>query len=673
MKTLLCLSIAMFLSIPAHVYAQEPGSGGGPLGIAPFILEKEPAGWQTPEEAEQAEVKRMNWFEKQMKIHSLAEKKSAFHGKSIASIQKRMKDQVEWNKNYTLQRFLEVVKQVEEIGYTVASYGEHLILQKDDSYIRYFDGRPTDIFNQLERDNYGNYHNVNIMNIAFLDSDQFVVNYTNTTSTHIMEYIKLDYDSVGAINYVKFDDAAYSSNITDRPSAYTTTTGAAEKTPAMELYVPDNTKEAKDLYEKIITQVIPTVEDLLTYTVQTAFSNISYYSLAQDNATGTVPGGVYGEKDSYDYTLTSTDAQDAPETGTVNNIQYYLLDKIHVAPMDEYWWHAQDATLINLHHYQEPREAGSHTISTRMGVTQEIDFYDAQYETVHNSLTGYRETYKINGTETGRFYYHDIGHDQYGRQASYTVEDNTYGQGYRRDYSGITYDTLSRITGYTMVETLEGTSTTYIYWNMTYNNLWQLTDYYYSINGVEHHRFDTTYNSYGLITSYTDVSIDNGITTTIYRYNTYNSNGLLSEYTQYELHQGNGITEFYYIWAGNITYNSIYAISMFDQVTIKDTNATTISDYASKIPAIVNALVFDGTTYVLNPLDLAAMGFNNTTTVYTDKWRGLDYFGVTESSAGSNYYTFSLGSFRGKLKNYSEALRTTTTSSDKTEMHTLQN
>ena len=671
MKVLFCFATIIFLLLSVCAYAQEPGGGGGPLGIAPFILEKEPAGWQTPEEAEKTEVKRMDWFEKQMKIHSLADKKSAFHGKSIASIHKRMKDQVEWNKNYTLQRFLEVVKQVDEIGYTVASYGEHLIRQKDNSYIRYFDGRPTDIFNQVGRDNYGNYHNVNIMNIAFLDSDQFVVNYDNTTTTHIMEYIKLDYDPIGAVNYVKFDDAVYSSNISDRPSAYTTTEGAVEKTPAMELYTPDSTEEAKDLYEKIITQVIPSVEDLLTYMVQTAFSNISYYSLAQDNATAATPGGVYGEKNSYDYTLTSADAPDAPETGAVSNIQYYLLDKIYIEPLDDLWWHAQDATLINLHHDQEPREASSHTVSTRMGITQEIDFYDAQYETVHNSLTGYRETHKMDGTETGRCNYHDIGRDQYGRQTSYTVEGNTYGQDYRRDYSGIAYDTLSRITGYTMIETLEGTTTTYVYWDMAYNNLWQLTDYYYSINGVEHHRFDIIYNSCGLITSYTDVSTDNGITTTIYRYNTYNSNGLLSEYTEYELRQGNGVTEFYYIWIGNITYNSIYAISLFDQVTIKDTSATTITDYASKIPAIVNALVFDGTTYVLNPLDLAAMGFNNTTTVYTDKWRGLDYFGVTESSAGSDYYTFSLDNFRGKLKDYSEVFRTTTTSSDKAEMHTL--
>lgn len=659
------LLVIIIICTFTSIYAQEKG----PLGIAPFILEESKEGYISPEEAKEIEASRKTWFEKQMAILSLTEKKSIFHEKSVANVYKRIKDQMEWNKNYTLQRFLEVAKKTEEIGYTVSSYGEHLILQKDGSYIRYYNGRPTDIFNLIERDNYGNYHIINIMNIYYEEGDEFVVNY-DTTSTHVMEYIKLEYDPIGAINYIKFDDAEYLANLPDRPSKYTITEGSVEKTPELKLDTPTDTETAKALYNRIVGSIIPAIESALVYKVTTAFSNIKYYTLAEDTATKDTPGGVYGEKLSYDYTIKSTDAPDAPETGTVSNIRYYLLDKIYIEPLDELWWHAQNASLINLHHDKEPKEASSHTVATKLGITREIDFYDAHYDS-YNSLSSYREVYKIDGTEVGRYYYHDISRDSYRRQIGYTVEGDTYGLSFTRTYSNIGYDVLSRITSYNMSETIDGTTTDYRWWDMTYNNLWQLTDYYYSVNGVEHHRLLITYNSYGLVSSFVDVSIEDGITTTIYRHNTYNSNGLLTGYTEYKLRQSDTVHEFYYIWVGNITYNSIYAITGFDSLTIKDTYATTITDYGDRIRTIIDAMVFNGVSYTLSTIDMIALGFNSAQfTIITEKWRNLQYYSVGES-VGSNYYNLTLDTFRGRLKSYSKVIRTTTTSSDTAEQTTL--
>lgn len=663
MKLYITVLISILSIIPSYALAQDIRGDAGPLGIIkPLgVDEDQKPGFLRADDAKQKEAKKLSWFEKQLSIVSLAEKKSVFHEKSIANIYKRMKDQVEWNKNYSLQRFVEVAKKAEELGNTIGAYGEHLVLHSDGSYIRYFDGRPTDVFNLPEKDNYGNTHIVNLMNIKYEDTDQFVVDYASTT-THLMEYIKLEYDPIGAVNYVKFDDAAYLSNISDRPSKYTTTEGSVEKIPAYELYTPTDTKTAKELYDKIVGDIIPSVESALTYKATTAYSNISYYLLPEDKATADTAGGVYGEKKSYDYNLSTTAAPDAPETGTVSNITYYLFDKKYAEPLSTYWWHAQDAELNNLHHGKEPKEAGSHTVSTTLGITREIDFYDAHYDG-YNALSSYRQTEKISGTEVGSYYYHNISYDSYGRQTSYTVDGNTYGLSYTRNYSNIKYDTLSRITSYDMTETIDGTTISYKYWDMTYNTLWQLSDYYYSIGGVEHHKSLITYDTRGLVKSYVDTSIENGITTTIYRNNTYNSNGLLSEYTEQKLRQSSDIHEFYYTWVGNITYNSIYAISSFDTVIIKDTNATTITDYSSKIEAIRNALTFDGVNYTLSVIDMIAMGFNTNTTIYTEKWRDMNYYSVGES-VGSNYYNFTLDSFSGRLKSYSKVLRTTTTTSD---------
>lgn len=660
------LIIIYIIIITFPLYAQEPGRGT-PLGIEQFLLEKEAPGGAA-ERVQISEQKRQSWVEKQISIMQLAEKKNAFQEKAVANIRKRLKDQAEWNKNYTLQRFIEVTKHAKEIGNTIASYGEHLILQKDGSCIRYYDGRPTDIFNQTERDNYGNYYKVYTMNLVYEDKDQFVADY-DTTTTHLLEYVKLVYDPIGAIKYLNFSNAEYLSSIDDRPSEYKTIEGAVEKTPAYELTSPTDTETAKAQYDKIVDEIIPAIESELVYKVTTGYSNIQYYNLSEDTATAANPGGVYGEKKSYDYDLTSTDAPDAPETGTVSNIRYYLFDKKYTTPLDEYWWHAQNASLVYLHHNQEAKEASSDIVSTKLGITKEIDFYDAHYDS-YNSLSRYRQTEKISGTEIDTSYYHDITYDEYGRQSSYILEGNNYGLTYTRRYSNIKYDTLSRVTDYDMSEDIDGVTTSYSYWDMTYNNLWQVTDYYYSVNRVEHHRSSITYNSYGLAASYIDVSVENGITTTIYRYNTYNSNGLISEYTEYKLCQSDTVHEFYYIWAGNITYNSIYAITSFDHITIKDTNATAATDYSSKIPAIINALTFDGVSYTLTTIDMIAMGFNSTTTIYTEKWRGISYYSVGEST-GSNYYNFTLDTFRGRLKSYSKVLRTTTTTSDTAEVTTL--
>jgi hypothetical protein len=672
MKAILYIFILFSLILTPVFLSAEVGQGPGnnsPLGIAPIKTDDQNQGFIKAEDAKKAEGKRISWVEKQMSLMALSDKKNIFYEKGIANVYKRMKDQVEWNKNYTLQRFVEMAKKREEIGNTVASYGEFLVLHKDGSYIRYFDGRPTDVFNLSEKDNYGNTHKVNLMNLQYEDTDQFVVENAGTTNTHLLEYIKLEYDPAGAINYVQFSGGQYNSNISDRPSAYNLTEGAVEQTPALALTNPNTTEQAKALYEKLVTSIIPTIESAMAYKVTTAFSNIDYYSLAEDNATKTSAGGVYGEKKSYDYTLTSTDAPDVTETGTVNNVQYYLLDKLYTEPLSTYWWHAQNATLINLHHNQEAKEAISHTVSTKLGITKEMNFYDAVYDN-YNSLSSYKQNILINSTEVGRYYYSNINYDSYGRQSSYVIEGNTYGLGFTSVYSDITYDTLSRTTSYTLRENIDGTTTNYRFWNMIYNNLWQVTDYFYSIDNISHHRFDITYNSIGLVASYTDISTQDGATTTTLRQNTYNQNGLLSEYVEQKLIQGDNVHEFDYIWSGNITYNSIYAVSSFDKVTIRDTNATTITNYYDKIPSIINSLIFNGATYSLTPIDVISMGFNSTTTIFTEKWRDMNYYRVGEK-IGENYYNFSLDSFRGKLKSYKAVTRTTTTSSDTAEETTL--
>lgn len=685
MKRLILLFIIIWsIGISLSLYAQ------GPAGMAPFGT---PTGEQeiggvavSPPEAEQAEAQKLSWFEKQLKIMGIAEKKSIFHEKSVAQIYKRLKDQEEWNKNYTLQRFLEVAKKVEEIGYNVAASGEHLILQEDGSYIRYYDGKPTDIFNLEEKDNYGNKRIVNIMNIAYLDTDDLGIDFpAGALTTHVMEYIKLTYDSIGAINYLNFDDAVYESNIGDRPSAYTTVEGAVEETDAWALYDPDDLDEAKALYDKIVGEVIPAIEAALIYTVTTALSNISYYTLGQDTATSDTPGGVYGEKASYDFTATSADAPDAPETGTVSDIQYYLLTKPFIEPLDELWWHAQDATLVNLHHDEDVREESSRTEITKLGITKTIDFYDATYDTTdnHNVLSSYRETHKINNTEVGRYYYHDIGRDSYGRQTGYTVDADVYGMPYTRVYSSISYegDVLSRIKSYSMDETISGITTSYHYWDIIYDNgnangLWQQTSYHYSINGVEHYRSAIAYNSYGLVESYMETYVEDGISIAKYRYNTYNANGLLSEYTEKILRQrdaGDGLAaihEFWYVYVGNITYNNIYAIISYDQITIKDTNATEMTDYADKIPALIAGLTFNGVAPPTTSGIWGDWGFNNTTTVYIEKWRSLDYYSVG-SYAGGDYYDLTLDPFRGRLNSYSKAKRTVNNSSDSLEQTNL--
>lgn len=666
MKTIVfSISIILCIGLSLSLYAQD---AQGPLGMTPFGTptgEDERGG--TVVSAEEAELAgaQQTWFEQQMTTISLAQGKDLIHQKSVAQIYKRLKDQEKWNKNYTLQRFLEIANKVEEIGNTVAAYGEHIILQENGSYLRYYDGKLTDIFNLEEKDNYGNTNIVNIMNMKYLSTDEFEVNY-DTTLTHLLEYIKLTYNPFdpGAIKYLKFDDAEYISNIDDRPSAYTTTEGTVEKTSALSLFTPDDTDAARRLYQKLVNEIAPAIEAALSYAVTTAFSNINYYTLDQDTATNTTAGGVYGEKSNYDFTQTSTDALDASETGSVSNIQYYLFDKPFVEALDQLWWHAQDATLKNLHRDEDVREASSHTVVTKLGITREIDFYDAVYDTTdnHNVLSSYKETQKINGTEVGRFHYYDIVRDSRGRQTGYKLSADIYGLPYSREYWEINYDVLSRITSYRMRETIDGVTITYRYWDISYNNLWQQTSYYYTLDGVEHFRSAITYNSYGLVSSYMDTYLDNGVEVTTYRFNTYNANGLLSEYTEHILRQSDTVNEFYFVYVGNITYNSIYAIISYDQITIKDTNATTITDYSDKIPLLLASFTFDGTTWSISS-SWSDWGFNDTTTVYIENWRSLEYYSVGSYRSG-NFLDLTIDSFRGRLSGYAEATRTVTNSSD---------
>lgn len=663
----LLLIIVLCVGIPLSLYAQGPGGGGLNFFGTPTKEEEIGPSAVSAEEAEKAEAKKLSWFEKQLKIMSLTEKKSIFYEKSVGKIYKRLKDQEKWNKNYTLQRFLEVTKKAEELGNTISAYGEHLILQENGSIIRYYDGKPTDVFNLEEKDNYGNVSIVNIMNIEYVDTDDFVVDY-DTTTAHVIEYIKLTYDAIGGINYLKFDDAVYQSNIEDRPSAYTTTEGATEQTSAWALSAPNNLDDAKALYNKIVNTIIPAIQSAISYTVTTAFSNMSYYTLDEDTATSTTAGGVYGEKDSYDFKVTSTDAPDAPETGTVSDVKYYLFNKLYTEPLDQLWWHAQDASLKTLHHDQEKREASSHTVITKLGITREIDFYDATYDS-YNAITSYKETHKINGTKVGSYYYHDISRDSYGRQTSYKVNGDVYGLSYTRHYWDINYDVLSRITSYKMKETIDGVTTTYHYWDIAYNNLWQQKSYYYTMDGVEHYRSAITYNSYGLAASYMETYVEDGITITKYRYNTYNNNGLLSEYTEHILRQSGDVHEFWYVYVGNITYNSIYAIISFDQITIKDTNATEITDYYDKIALLLASFIFDGSSWS-TPSGWSDWGFNDTTTVYIEKWRSLDYYSVGTYTSG-DYYDLTISPFRGRLKNYSKGKRTTDSSEDDVEVTSL--
>jgi hypothetical protein len=671
MKSILyILTIASLLSTSTILYA-ESGTGTGstnPLGIVtPFATEEPQQGYLKPEDAKKAEQKKQTWVERQISLLSISEKKNVFFEKSMANVYKRMKDQVEWNKNYTLQSYLDIEKKRNKAESTIMPYSRYFILQKDKSVQEFFNGRPVNIFNVREIDNYGNTHIANYLNLTYEDTDQFVAESAGTTSTHLLDYIKLDYDPLGAINYVHFFGGEYNSNILDRPSAYSITERAIEQTSDSLITDPNTSEEAEALREKLTGTVVPTIEQT-EYATTTAYSNINYFSLAENTATNTSEGGVYGEKKSYDYTLTSTDAPSVTETGTADNIQYYLFDypsERPIEPLSPYWWHAQDATLNNTNYGKEARVSNEQITSTRLGITKEMNFYDYTYDS-HNSVTSYKQNTLINGTEVGRYYYSNINYDGYGRQISYNIEGNTYGLGYFDTYSGITYDTLSRTTGYTLSETIDGVTTTYVYWNMTYNNLWQVTDYFYSIDNVTHHRFDIKYNSLGLISGYTDISIQDGITTTIFRENIYNENGLLSEYTEQILKQGGDTHEFDYIWAGNISYNSIYAISSFDRITIRDTNATIITNYYDKIPSIINALIFEGATYSLAPIDLIAMGFNSTTTVTTEKWRNLGYYSVGES-IGENYYNLTIDSFRGRLKSYSVVTRTTTTTEDTAE------
>jgi len=616
----------------------------------------------------QKKDQKLSWAEKQRMNITILEKKNFAQQKYMANAYKRVKDQEEWNKNYTLQRFVEVAKKVEEVGNTVSSYGEQLILQTDGSYIRYYDGRPTDIFNLAEKDNYGNVHYISYLNMMYESSDNFATN-EMTTMTHLLRYIKLDYDPLGAIQYLNFNEATYNSNVSDRPSEYTTTEGAVIKTSAMELTTPTSTGSAKNLYDRLIDNILPSVESALSYTITTTFSNIKYYTLAEDNATSNKAGGVYGEKKSYDYTLVSTSAPQAPESGNVSNIKYYLLDKLYTTPLSQYWWHAQDATLNNLHNNQEAKEASSHTLSTTLGITNEIDFFGATYDS-HNSLAGYTETNYIGGTIISEYTYSNIQYDSYGRQISYSVSGSIYGQSYTREYSNIKYDVLSRVIGYSMRETLDGETTEYTYWDMQYNDLWQLTNYHYSSVGIEH-TITLTYNSYGLIATFSDSYFDEeGTAVTISRVNTYNENGLLTEYTEYELHQSDSVHEFYYTWVGNISYNSIYAISAFDNISIVDTDATEISDYSAKIPIINSALTFDGINYELTAIDMIALGFDYNFTIYTEKWRGLNYYSAGSSPGDNGHYLTVGDTFRGRIETGSKILRTTTLTSDTAEITT---